>query len=116
MPDGSVKTLIIRRLRCCECGKIHNELPDILIPYKRHCAETIENAVNDKTDDICCEESTIRKIRRWWAGLVLYFHSVLASLEAKYDVKFLESIKPAEIARAIVNANLWTHTRSACSP
>ena len=39
---GNKITLIIRRLRCQSCRKIHHELPDRVIPYKRHCAETVE--------------------------------------------------------------------------
>jgi hypothetical protein len=39
------QTLVIRRLRCKECRVIHHELPDIVVPYKRHCAETIERIV-----------------------------------------------------------------------
>ena len=46
--SGEYHTLIIRRLRCKDCNKIHHELPDILIPYKRHCVNTIEKIVADE--------------------------------------------------------------------
>ncbi len=31
--DGETIILIIRRLRCRNCRRIHHELPDILVPY-----------------------------------------------------------------------------------
>jgi len=110
--DGIKEILIIRRLRCKECLVIHHELPDILIPYKRHCAGTVENIIRGDTVDVCCEERTIRRIRAWWAACRLYFESVLASLREKYDAVFSPNPAPKEIVRAVVNANLWAHTRS----
>ena len=64
---GDAIDLIIRRLRCHDCRKIHHELPDILVPYKRHASESIEAAVTG--DDYLCvaaDESTIRRWRRWF--------------------------------------------------
>jgi hypothetical protein len=110
--DGNKDILIIRRLRCKNCRVIHHELPDILIPYKRHCADTVENIISGNTDDVCCEERTIHRIRAWWAACKLYFRSVLASLREKYDAAFSPRPAPREIVRAVVNANLWVHTRS----
>ena len=46
------QTLVIRRLRCKECGKIHHELPCIIILYKRHCAETCEKIIAGDTDGV----------------------------------------------------------------
>lgn len=110
---GTKVTLIIRRLRCAECGTVHHELPDMLVPYKRHCAETIENIIDDETGTPCCEESTIQRIKAWWAACLLCFRSVLASLTEKYGVVFSSHPTLKEIVRAVANAHLWTHTRSA---
>ena len=110
---GDKQTLIIRRLRCKDCRVIHHELPDILIPYKRHCAETVENVVSGNEDNVCCENHTIRRIKEWWAACRLYFEGILSSLREKYgDVLSLEPA-PREIVRAVTNANFWIHTRSA---
>jgi len=111
--NETVRVLIIRRLRCKQCKKIHHELPDMVIPYKRYSAETIEQIIDGREVGINCEESTIRRIRTWWKACKLYFDSVIASLREKLGVEF--SIKPAprEIVRAVVNAHLWVHTRSA---
>jgi len=113
--DGEVKILVIRRLRCRECDKIHHELPDILVPYKRHCAETIENIISGKAGETPCEERTSRKIMAWWITLSLYFKMVLASLNEKYKTTFSAQATPKEIVRAVANANLWIHTRSVFS-
>ena len=105
--------LIIRRLRCKGCRVIHHELPDIVIPYKRHCAETVEAIISGETEGRVCEESTIRRIKAWWTACLLYFESVLTSLREKYGIVLSGQSAPSKIVRAVVNAHLWLHTRSA---
>lgn len=111
--DGGAKVLRVRRLRCKKCGKIHHELPDILFPYKRHCAATIENIIGGNDSGVCCEESTIRRIRRWWETLEIYFKGVRDALSAKHCVAFSDPLQPKEIVHAVANAHLWASTRSA---
>lgn len=110
--DGIQQTYVIRRLRCVECGQIHHELPDTLVPYKRHCAETIEDAISEKEPQDTAGNVTMKRLRNWWSNMSFYFYNVIASLEAKYDVNFPTPIKPREIVRAVVNTHLWSHTRS----
>ena len=111
--DGSVTILMIHRLICTDCETIHHELPDILIPYKRHCAATIENIVSGGGEAVCCEESTLRRIRLWWQALYLYFQGVCGALAAKYGVRFADPLQTKEVVRAVANAHLWVSTRSA---
>jgi hypothetical protein len=110
---GEKQILIIRRLRCESCQTIHHELPDIIIPYKRHCAESVEKIIAGDATTVYCDGSTARRIRAWWAACYLYFESVLASLKEKYGTGFSNPPAPKEIVRAVVNAHLWIHTRSA---
>lgn len=110
---GKKLILKIRRLQCKVCNKVHHELPDIVIPYKRHCAETIEKIINGHTEAVGCENSTIRRIKAWWFGMGLYFENVLASLREKFGIVFSKRMAPREIVRAVANAHLWIHTRSA---
>ena len=110
--DGIQQTFVVRRLRCTECVRIHHELPDLLIPYKRHCAETIEHAVSGNDYIGTVRSSTVRRIRAWWTQMNQYFIAILASLEAKYDIHFTAEVAPREIVRAVTNRQLWTHTRS----
>ena len=111
--SGITRILVIRRLRCKNCRVIHHELPDILVPYKRHCAETVEGVVNNKAESTCCDNRTAIRIKAWWEACRLYFENVLASLSEKYGAVFPRRPAPREIVRAVVNANLWIHTRSA---
>ena len=109
---GDKQTLVIRRLRCEDCKHIHHELPDLLMPYKRHCMETIENVIAGKTEEMYCEISTINRIRAWWAACQLYFESVITSLRAKYGAVFTACPAPREIVKAVVNSHNWPSTRS----
>jgi len=104
---------VINRLRCKNCRTIHHELPDIIIPYKRHSSESVEKIIGGEVDDVYCDFSTIRRIKAWWYICRLYFESVMASLREKYGTVFSAFPKPKEVVRALINANLWNHTRSA---
>ena len=118
-------TLVIRRLKCKRCGKIHHELPDILVPYKRHGSETIEEIIDEKTDTVCCEESTIRRIKHWFDERVRYFEGCLASIAVQHGatptvgaIALLREMREnsgwlKSLVRIVVNSNLWVHTRSA---
>ena len=110
---GKARELIIRRLRCKSCRIIHHELPDVIIPYKRHCAQTIEKIIGGTVEEVCCEESTIHRIKEWWAKCRVYFASVIMSLKEKYGRVFSERPTPKEIVRAVANAHMWEHTRTA---
>jgi len=118
LTDGSglKETLVIRRLRCKNCHKIHHELPDMIIPYKRHCAETVVNIIDGNVADICCDFVTENRIKKWWVAFRLYFESVKVSLQIKYGAAFSADPTPREIVRAITNTNLWVHTRTAMTP
>ena len=114
--SGNIEILVIRRLRCNDCRKIHHELPDMIVPYKRHCAETIENVISGEAVDICCDFVTEYRIKKWWAAFRLYFESVKVSFQIKYGAVFSANPTPREIVRAITNTNLWVHTRTAMTP
>jgi hypothetical protein len=113
-PEEIKEHLLIRRLRCKEqkCRKIHHELPDILVPYKRHCAETIEKIITGQEDSVYTGEETISKIKKWWAVMLPYFTMVLLSLNAKFGTLFDPGATLKEIVRAVANSHLWSHTRS----
>lgn len=65
---GETRYILIRRLHCPSCGRIHNELPDILAPHKHYGTEIVENVV----DDVLTERDTLTEdypctatMRRW---------------------------------------------------
>lgn len=59
--------MLIRRLRCRECGMVHRELPEFIFPYKQYEAEiiigVIEGFITCETlgfEDYPCEMTMIR--------------------------------------------------------
>ncbi|MCF8567984.1 DUF6431 domain-containing protein [Alicyclobacillus tolerans] len=61
--SGKSVKLIIRRLQCRDCKKIHHELPDILVPYKRHESASIEQAMREVVPAVAADESTLYRWR-----------------------------------------------------
>lgn len=126
--EGSKVKLVIRRLKCKRCVEIHHELPDILVPYKRHSSETVEQIVDEKTEDVSCEDSTIRKIKRWYINKEQYFTGCLVSVAARHGaalaagtISLLRKMRECSgwlrrLVRIVVNSNLWLHTRSEYLP
>ena len=113
--DGDRRVLMIRRLRCSGCGRIHHELPDCIVPYKRHCAETIEAVVTDCPESVPCNGRTIRRILVWWQVMLPYFLNLLKSLAEKYKMSFCTPPAFREIVRAVVNSNGWTSPHLICT-
>ena len=125
---------MIRRLRCSQCKRVHHELPDILVPYKRYGSESIEAVVSEEdTLTVAADESTIRRWKRWFLELSTYFAGALVSIviclgaesaEGRFNLpqSSLQRIWQhvgdaprwlARTVRPIVNANYWVQTRSA---
>ena len=127
--DGDGLVLIIRRLRCKACRKIHHELPDILIPYKRYTSEVIEDILDDTAPLAGCETSSILRIKAWFSAMSEYIAGSLSGIAiklgfgigpgigtARQRIKNMVGAFPGWLARAVrtlVNTNNWVHTRSA---
>jgi hypothetical protein len=107
--DGSGKRILlkIRRLKCEKCRRIHHELPDLVVPYKRHGAETIEKIIEGETESVPCSDDVILRIRRWWGKVSIYFKAVLRSIEMKLGVEYGPAPSMREMIRASVNSNNW---------
>lgn len=74
--------LSIRRLACCECHRLHRELPDFLVPFKQYVCDVIEAAIEGKSDEICAEDSSIRRWRQWFGRSQVHFWGVLGAAAA----------------------------------
>ena len=70
---GKKQWYIINRMKCTneKCGKLHNELPDCMVPYKHYDAELIEDVIDEvrtsddlETEDYPCEGTM--KHWKWW--------------------------------------------------
>ena len=112
---GSKMKLIIRRLYCPNCKRLHHELPDCIVPFKRHCAETIEEIISGKSEGVPCDYRTIWRIAAWWKEALPYFMGILKSLAEKYKTSFHEPPAFREITRAAANSNNWIFTGSICT-
>ena len=130
--SGQAVKLIIRRLQCKNCKKIHHELPNILVPYKRHEAASIEQAVQEINPAVAADESTLYRWRNWFKVWAVYASRCLSALAHRYGFPVKESSNPTQsplhqpgqwvgqadkwlgqIVRPMANANLWVQTRSA---
>ncbi|MDI6688438.1 MAG: hypothetical protein HPY74_17375 [Firmicutes bacterium] len=126
---GEKLILVIRRLRCSNCRRIHHELLDNIVPYKRYSSKSIEAILDSTEDTVSCEESTIYRIRKWFGDFSGYLAGCLDAIAARWSPKvitgqlsFMRRIKAhvgcearwlARAVRPLVNLNLWVHTRSA---
>lgn len=129
---GNKRPLIIRRCQCDTCNKIHHELPDIIVPYKRYTADAIEKILTGNTllEDHDCEESTLIRLKSWFFLLKNHFQKTLESLKTlySYDPQICQTIgkiTPLQnharfsdgwlkvLVRILVNSNRWVQTRSA---
>ncbi len=70
---GETSHIWLRRLCCKRCGRLHLELPDLLVPQKHYAAEVIENVVDEvsteedeSTEDYPCQD-TMHRWKRWLA-------------------------------------------------
>ena len=135
---GEKVILSIRRLRCVECKRIHHELPDMLVPYKRHVRESIEAVINGEPEaSVTADESTLKRWQSWFFEMADYLHGCLVSIIVRYDhkqtVEGLSGLPKsklqriwqyvgdapkwlARVVKPIANFNLWPHTRYAFCP
>jgi hypothetical protein len=139
---GIKKIYSIRILKCLNKScptTYHRELPDIIIPYKRYDAESIEEAVtlNNMEITVAADQSTIYRWRKWFKKNGLYIMMALLSVSASLNgntptplpsnknqnpVNPLDQIKTmlsreknwlGESARILTNASKWVFNRSA---
>ncbi len=66
-PSGEIHQLILRQFRCDRCRRYHRELPDLLVPYKRYDAESIEaGLLHDPDISVAADDSTLARWRQWF--------------------------------------------------
>jgi hypothetical protein len=132
-PTNETIKYVIRRLRCRGCERVHHELPDLLVPYKRYEADCIESALAlEHNSDVAADDSTLNRWRLWFAQLWQYWVGCLqaialrsgnqvepsseSSLSALQQIGRYVGLRRgwlAKLVRPIVNSHLWVHTRFA---
>ena len=63
LSDGTVQMFVLRRYKCKICGRIHLNLPDIMLPHKHYAREAIIETVRGERN-CSAEQSTIYRWRR----------------------------------------------------
>lgn len=118
--EGEKITLIIRRLKCSNCKRIHHELPDILVPYKRYESCNIEKVLTDSDNcTVVAEESTFYRWKKWFNRLSIRIQTypVLISgvgikNRVSINIRLISLLKRyprwlSKIVTQLVNLNLW---------
>ncbi len=87
---GKKESLLIRRLYCDNCHRLHNELPDCLVPYKHYDAETISGVLDGiitPDDDDAEDYPCIQTMQRWLAWFMKNLTNIDGFLRrAGYDI------------------------------
>jgi hypothetical protein len=100
--SGDREKLFIRRLYCKRCMKIHHELPDMLMPYKRYEAESIEGNVSEPSRiDVATDDSTLFRWRSWFYAWVVYAAGCLESISLRFHLP-VES--PSELPQSALQS------------
>lgn len=108
--EGGIKQFIhIQRLKCKHCQRLHNALPDFLVPYKHYKAEIISGVLDNivSSDDLEDEDYPCEATMNRW-------HHWLGSNQANID-GYLKSIgyRLLGFSKDLLNSrtSLLTHLR-----
>ena len=84
--NGEHRLLVVRRLRCSQCRKIHHELPDCIVPYKRYESECIELVVSEPAQPpaVAADDATLRRWKRWFREQTAYLLGALRSIASAF--------------------------------
>ena len=100
--------LMLRRLRCVGCMKLHLELPDFLLPRQRCFKSVIERAVNKKPVAIVKDPRTPNRWKRWWRTWENYLKDALSSLVHRELIDSILLDRPLfDLVSTLVNYSLW---------
>jgi hypothetical protein len=129
--NGDWQVLAIRRLRCQNprCRRIHAELPDFLVPYKRYQVGVIAAVLGGTARIAPLEESTRQRWRAWYDRLREHLLGVAASIRRQmqeaartllaspnteiFPIPETDLPSLADLVRLAVNSGNWLTTRSA---
>lgn len=88
LEGGERKRLYIERLQCTNagCHRLHNALPDCLVPYKHYASEVVSGVLDEiitsddrDTEDYPCE-TTLLRWKHWLIANYLRIEGYLRSI------------------------------------
>ena len=106
--SNGITVLLLRRLRCRHCKKLHTELPDLLVPYKRYSRECIEDVLAQSRAGEPDDERTRSKIRRWYRQIRSYLDGIWKRLVTQTFASPKKIPSFLEMVTAAVNSGFWT--------
>ncbi len=94
--NGEKRIIMVRRLYCSHCKRLHTELPDVITSRKHYATEIIENVVDDvstpddtTTDTYPCER-TMQRWKKWIANSRLLIDGYLKSIGSRLSASGVE--------------------------
>src|SRR5660397_210477 len=108
--------LIIRRLYCEPCNKIHHELPDVLVSYKRYDSESIQSIISEELlSSVSADESTVCRWKQWFRDMCTYYFQSLLALyqQLRLETNGVQSRTHRTALEGIIQlAVSYTHLRA----
>lgn len=83
---GTKQSIQIERLKCKQCQRLHNALPDFLVPYKHYATEIISGVLDEvvSSEDLDDEdypcEATMKRWHHWFMSNQEYINGYMKSL------------------------------------
>lgn len=105
---GEKHTYWLRRLRCVKCKRLHTEIPDLIVPYKRYGAAVIVSVAEGKDTSVPHEERTRQKIKAWCKKVTTHLQGVWRHLVVSGFAS--PNIVPdfIHLVRVTVNSGYWS--------
>lgn len=110
---GEDLLLVIRRLRCSQCRKIHHELPDCILPYKRYesaCARQVVSSPSSLSA-VTADDATLRRWKIWFQDHTTYLLGALRSI-AILSTRTLQKNRPSLRLRSRKRWAAWNTPHS----
>lgn len=71
---GDIDMYRLRRLKCKNCGKLHTEIPDCIVPYKHYAAEVVEAELLETRKDCPADNNTTSRWKAIFAAVLSLAH------------------------------------------
>lgn len=79
--------ILIHRMFCRTCNRLHTVLPDVLVPHKHYGASEIETVLESEVRSDEVSDSTVARWRQWIKGNTVQIEGVLQSLKLETEDK-----------------------------
>jgi hypothetical protein len=88
--DKPADRILIHRMLCRTCHRLHTVLPDVLVPHKHYGASEIETVLESEVRNDEVSDSTAARWRIWFNGNKAQIEGVLQSLKLESEDKLPE--------------------------